>query len=236
MAMSPGSRRRDNRTTFPMTTQDPAPLSAMQEPLGSMDRPIPRTSDDNDVNISSSGTGRSAGNLGTHRPSTRARAAGFTTTFAIIAAVLVAAFLIALYVGSDRTQHEPPRHQQRPWRNDRRAPPTTRPAAPDADAAAADRPARRVTDTGTDTGRQAPATGTGTGGGPTRGLPPLTANSRMSSTAASAPEGPDSPAQEDDPMCDYSLERQMSRPAAQGDRLMTTIIPRHHHAGLLCSG
>jgi hypothetical protein len=101
MAMSPGSRRRDNRTSGDQP-QDPAPLGAMQEPLGSMDRPIPRTSDDNDVNLGSNGTGRSTGNLGsTSTPSDRGR--GFTTTFAIIAAVLVVAFLVALFLGADGT-------------------------------------------------------------------------------------------------------------------------------------
>ena len=102
MAMSPGSRRRDNRTTD--DPQDPASLNPMQEPLGSMDRPISRTSDDNDLNISSNGTGRTAGNLGrTGTVDNRRSSSGFMTTFAIIAAILVAAFLIALYVNSDRT-------------------------------------------------------------------------------------------------------------------------------------
>ena len=100
MALTPVSRRRDNRTTVSDDpTQDQAPLGNMQEPLGSMDRPISRTSDNNDVNISSSGTGRTTGNLGT----TPDRARGFGATFAIIAAVLVAAFLIALYLGNNRT-------------------------------------------------------------------------------------------------------------------------------------
>jgi hypothetical protein len=67
----------------------------MQEPLGSMDRPVSRTSDDNDVNL-----GRSPGTVS---GVSRDRGRGFTTTFAIIAAVLVAAFLVALFLGADRT-------------------------------------------------------------------------------------------------------------------------------------
>jgi hypothetical protein len=98
MAMSPGSRQRGEQSQD--QTPD-APLNPMQEPLGSMDRPIPRTSDDNDVNLASNGVGRRAGNLG--RTGTAAeRGRGFTSTFAIVAAILVAAFLVALYLGSSR--------------------------------------------------------------------------------------------------------------------------------------
>lgn len=102
MAMTPGSRRRDTRTTVSgEEPQDTAPLNPMQEPLGSMDRPTPRTSDDNDLNISTNGAGRSAGNLGRTGTTERGRS-GFATTFAIVAAILVVAFLVALYVNSDR--------------------------------------------------------------------------------------------------------------------------------------
>lgn len=150
MVTSPGSRRRDNRTTASgEPLQDPAPLGAMQEPLGSMDRPISRTSDDNDVNINESGTGRSAGNLGT---TGRARdtGRGFTTTFAIIAAVLVVAFLIALYVGSDRRMNEASTGTQAPVAE-------TTPTAPDDTTGS--------TTTPTQPQQTAPAEGSGTGTG-----------------------------------------------------------------------
>jgi hypothetical protein len=98
MAMSPGSRRRGEE---PEDQSPDAPLNPMQEPLGSMDRPVPRTSDDNDVNLASDGVGRRAGNLD-RTDTAAARGRGFTTTFAIVAAVLVAAFLVALYLGSNR--------------------------------------------------------------------------------------------------------------------------------------
>jgi YD repeat-containing protein len=68
----------------------------MQEPLDPMDRPISRTSDDNDVNLSYTEAGRTTA---TDRRSGR----GFTTTFAIVAAVLLAAFLVALYLGAEGT-------------------------------------------------------------------------------------------------------------------------------------
>lgn len=100
MAMSPGPRQRG--TSPGNQPQDPSAdnLNPMQEPLGSMDRPIPRTSDDNDVNLASNGVGRRAGNL--DRTGTAPRGRGFTTTFVIVAAILVAAFLVALYLGADR--------------------------------------------------------------------------------------------------------------------------------------
>ena len=101
MAMSPGPRRRGTTSgDRPEDQTTEAPLTPMQEPLGSMDRPVPRTSDDNDVNIASNGVGRRAGNL--DRTGTAPRGGGFTTTFVIVAAILVAAFLVALYLGSDR--------------------------------------------------------------------------------------------------------------------------------------
>lgn len=100
MAISPGSRRRDTRTTA-TGSEDPAPLTNMQEPLDPSERPIHRTSDDNDVNLNREGTHREAGNLRTTYSTRNGRS--FTTTFVIAAIVLVAAFLVALYLGSTRT-------------------------------------------------------------------------------------------------------------------------------------
>ena len=149
MATSPGSRRSDTRNTV-SGDPDPTPLNPMQEPLGSMERPISRTSDDNDVNLSSDGTRRTAGNLGT--TGKRGRGRGFTTTFAIIAAVLVAAFLIALYLGSDRT-------------NEATAPTTTPPPVAEAPATTDDTTGSTTT---APSQESAPATGTtGTGSGTT---------------------------------------------------------------------
>jgi len=106
MATTPGSKRRDTRTTTSgELPPDPETLGTMQEPLGSTERPIHRTSDMNDLNISDTGTGRTAGNLHT-TGTTERRGRGFTATFAIVAAVLVAAFLIALYFGADRNVNE----------------------------------------------------------------------------------------------------------------------------------
>ena len=66
MATTPGSKRRDTRTTTSgELPPDPETLGTMQEPLGSTERPIHRTSDMNDLNISDNGAGRTAGNLGT---------------------------------------------------------------------------------------------------------------------------------------------------------------------------
>lgn len=155
MAMSPGSRRPDKRTTVSGDEpQDTAPLNPMQEPLGSMDRPIPRTSDDNDVNLNSSGTHRAAGNLGRTGTPDRGRG-GFTTTFAIIAAILVVAFLVALYMNSDRTNvaTTPPATT-----NDTTG--STTPAEPPATQPNNTAPA--TGDTGTGSG-----TGSGAGGGTT---------------------------------------------------------------------
>lgn len=106
MATTPGSKRRDPRSTVSgELPPDPETLGTMQEPLGSTERPVYRTSDMNDLNISDNGTGRTAGNLGTTGRAER-RGRGFTTTFAIVAAVLVAAFLVALYFGADRSVNE----------------------------------------------------------------------------------------------------------------------------------
>lgn len=149
MALSPGSRRRG--TTTGDEPHDPA-LNPMQEPLGSMDRPIPRTSDDNDVNLAGDGTrGTSYTSATTSRTDGRGR--GFTTTFAIIAAVLAAAFLVALYLGSEGT-------------NQATAPTGTQPPVADSAPGTAD------DTTGSTTPAQPPqdggaGTGTGTGGGTT---------------------------------------------------------------------
>lgn len=83
-------------------------LNPMQEPLGSMDRPGPRTSDINEVNLPPGETVRRTGNLGTtNTPGTSSTTSrngrGFGSTFVIAAAVLVVAFLIALYLGSNRS-------------------------------------------------------------------------------------------------------------------------------------
>lgn len=107
----PGSRRRpefsEDEDRTPLTGASSAPLTSMQEPLGSMDRPAPRRSDDNDLNLASDGTTRRAGNLGrTDTPGTAAPARNsrsFTTTFVIAAIVLVAAFLIAMWIGNNRS-------------------------------------------------------------------------------------------------------------------------------------
>lgn len=96
MAISPGSRRRD-----PQGTGNPAPLGSMQEPMDTPEAPVSRTSDDNDLNLNHEGTHRRAGNLDTTYSTRNGRS--FTTTFVIAAVVLLAAFLIALYLGSSRT-------------------------------------------------------------------------------------------------------------------------------------
>lgn len=109
---TPGSRRRDGRSELgtdedrvPLTAASSSPFTNMQEPLGSMDRPVSSRADENDLNISSDGVTRRAGNLGrTESASTAARGSrSFTTTFAIAAVVLVAAFLIALWLGNNRS-------------------------------------------------------------------------------------------------------------------------------------
>jgi len=105
MATTPGSRRRETRTDI--TGDDRDTLTPMQEPLGSMDTPGSRTSDYNEVNLPPGETVRRTGNLGTTnspRAATSERAGrSFTSTFAIAAIVLVAAFLIALYMGNNRS-------------------------------------------------------------------------------------------------------------------------------------
>ncbi len=159
MAISPGSKRRDNRPTASGDQpQDPAPLGAMQEPLGSIDRPIPRTSDDNDVNP---GSGDGTQRAYTGAPVARDRGRGFTTTFAIIAAVLLAAFLVALYMGADRT-------------NEATAPTTTPPPVADSapgtpdDATGSTTPVQpQDTAPAPETGNSGTGTGTGSGTGTT---------------------------------------------------------------------
>jgi len=99
MATTPGSRRGERTPGLEGETPNPAPLNPMQEPLGSYETSTTRTSDANDVNIRNTGTGRSAGNFGMARSSDR-RGRGFGATFAIVAAVLLAAFLVALYMGA----------------------------------------------------------------------------------------------------------------------------------------
>lgn len=104
MATTPGSRPRGTRSGLSGDdTRDP--LNPMQEPLGSMDRPMPATSDINEVNLPPGETVRRTGNLGTTnapRASTTTTREGrsFTATFAIAAVVLLVAFLIALYLGN----------------------------------------------------------------------------------------------------------------------------------------
>lgn len=88
-------------------------LTPMQEPLGSMDNPGSRTSSINEVNLPPGETVRRTGNLGTvNTPGTsstsstsaaRSGSRSFTATFAIAAVVLLAAFLIAIYLGSNRS-------------------------------------------------------------------------------------------------------------------------------------
>jgi hypothetical protein len=144
--MSPGSRGRDNRTASGDPPRDEAPLGAMQEPLGSTERPVSRTSDENDVNLGTRTT--------TSRTGTVDRGRGFTTTFAIVAVVLLAAFLVALYLGSNGTNEATaPTGTQAPVAE-------TSPATPD-ETTGSTTPA---------TPQDAPATGgsgTGTGGGTT---------------------------------------------------------------------
>lgn len=100
MAISPGSRRRDTRTAA-SGSETPSPLTNMQEPLDEPERTVSRTSDDNDLNLNREGTHRHAGNLDTTYTARDGR--NFTTTFVIAAIVLVAAFLVALYLGSNRS-------------------------------------------------------------------------------------------------------------------------------------
>ena len=99
-----GSRPRDTHPDFagddervPLTAASSSPLTNLQEPLGSMERPAPRSSE-NDLNIPRDGR-RERVDLASAGRGSRS----FTATFAIAAAVLLAAFLIALWLGSNRT-------------------------------------------------------------------------------------------------------------------------------------
>jgi hypothetical protein len=116
----------------------------MQEPLDPMDRPISRTSDDNDVNLAHTESARTANAMD------RRSGRGFTTTFAIVAAVLLAAFLVALYLGAERTNtatapsdNVPPVADTAPATPDDATGSTTtvQPAQPDADQPAETAPA-----------------------------------------------------------------------------------------------
>lgn len=91
MAITPGSRGRETRTDF--TDEERDTLNPMQEPLGSMDRPGRRARDD--VNAA---PGEAVRSTATRRGRT------FTTTLAIAAAILLAAFLVTLYIGSNRSK------------------------------------------------------------------------------------------------------------------------------------
>lgn len=103
MATTPGSRRRETRTDI--TGEDRNTLSSMQQPLGSMD--TPGTSDFDEINLGPNETVRRTGNLGATNPArgatTEPTGRSFTATFVIVAAVLVAAFLLALYFGNNRS-------------------------------------------------------------------------------------------------------------------------------------
>lgn len=106
MATTPGTRPRGTRTDIG-GNEDRDTLNTMQEPLGSMDRPGSRTSDINEVNLPPGETVRRTGNLGMSNDpvasTTTARTGrSFTSTFAIAAVVLLVAFLIAIYLGSNR--------------------------------------------------------------------------------------------------------------------------------------
>lgn len=97
MATTPGTRRRPTGTVTAGDDRDL--IDPMQEPLGSMDRPAPRL---DDLNLTPSGTVRRPGEPGYAAPP---RAGGSaTSTFAIVAAILVAAFLVALYLGNNRSK------------------------------------------------------------------------------------------------------------------------------------
>lgn len=100
MATTPGPRRRASAGIRDDDDRDT--LTPMQEPLGSLDRPGSRTSDINEVNLPPGETVRHTGNLSTTNsppPETVARGGrGFVSTFAIVAVMLLAAFLIASYL------------------------------------------------------------------------------------------------------------------------------------------
>lgn len=110
MATTPQAPRRGARTDI-TGNEERDTLNTMQEPLGSMDRPVSSTSDINEVNLPPGETVRRTGNLGrSNTPGTSTASdvgnrggRSFTATFAIAAVVLLAAFLIAMYLGSNRS-------------------------------------------------------------------------------------------------------------------------------------
>ena len=85
---------RDTRTGAAVSPETAVPLGAMQEPLGSMERPVPNSTESVD------GPGfRDPSLRETSVPASTGR--GFTTTFALAAVVLLVAFMVALYLGSN---------------------------------------------------------------------------------------------------------------------------------------
>ena len=136
-------QRRDNR---PMdnATDNEDPLATRGEPLGAIDRPVAMTDPNGDsINTRSTippHTGR-----------------GFTTTFAIAAVVLLVAFLIALYLGSQGTDTTTSTGTTAPVTE-------TVPAVPNTTTGSTDTTGVTPAPGATDTTGTAPATGTtGTG-------------------------------------------------------------------------
>lgn len=88
MATSPDPKRRDDRLTASTDRpRHPAPLGATQEPLAAKDR------------LDSDSPGRTS--PGAMQPREQGR--GLTATFAVLAAVLLVVFLVALYMGAEGT-------------------------------------------------------------------------------------------------------------------------------------
>ncbi|MFO1132906.1 MAG: hypothetical protein U1E16_12960 [Hyphomicrobiales bacterium] len=103
MATTPGTRRREARTG---AGDDRDLIDPTQEPLGSTERPLPRGSDIDDLNLAHSEAVRRPGDpdLAAMPRSVAGRSSGSATSiFAIVAVILVAAFLVALYLGSNRS-------------------------------------------------------------------------------------------------------------------------------------
>ena len=87
------TNRRDTRTGAAVSPETAVPLGAMQEPLGSMERPVLDTAETVD--------GPAYRDPSLRETSVPARTdRGFTTTFALAAVVLLVAFMVALYLGS----------------------------------------------------------------------------------------------------------------------------------------
>lgn len=103
MATTPGPRRRETRTD--VTGDDRVTVNPMQVPPGSMDRPGLRTNDINESNLPPGDKVGPSGNRGTapRNPSVERGGRSFSATFVIAGAVLVAAFLIALYIGNNQS-------------------------------------------------------------------------------------------------------------------------------------